>query len=123
MNIRTSFRFTLPQGTGIKTEAGRKVSGVMRLTRIKDLIAIERDGQVKQGTGEFYVVLLSKTVTELGQESMINRKTIEKLNPVDFSFLLDFLHEINHQVIKKVPVMCAGCGKEFLGTFNQLGEA
>jgi hypothetical protein len=123
MNIRTTFRFTLPRGTGIKTEAGRKASGTMRLAQVKDLVQIERDGQVQRGTGAFYVVLLSKVITELGTEKMITRRTIEQLNSVDFAFLVDFLHEINHQVIRKIPLACADCGHTYLGAFTQLGEA
>jgi hypothetical protein len=123
MNIRTSFKFTLPKGTGIKVEPGRKASGTMRLVQVKDLVSIERDGQVQRGTGAFYVVLLSKTITSLGLEHMITRKTIEQLNPVDFAFLIDFLHEINHQVIKRVPLNCTACGHTYWGAFTQLGEA
>lgn len=122
MNIRTTFKFTLPKGTGIKTEPGRKTSGTMRLIQVKDLLQIERDGQVQRGTGAFYVVLLSKVVTELGTERMITRKTIEQLSSIDFAFLVDFLHEINHQVIKKIPLTCPDCGHIYLGAFAQLGE-
>jgi len=123
MNIRTSFRFTLPKGTGIKTEPGRKASGKMRLIQVKDLLLIERDSTVQQGTGAFYVVLLSKTVEELGKEGMITRKTIEKLSPVDFAFLVDFMHEINHQVIKQIRIKCGSCNHDYTGAFAQLGEA
>jgi hypothetical protein len=123
MGLRTKFRFTLPNGTGVKTEPGRKASGVMRLTQIKDLLEIERDGGVQRGSGEFYVVLLGKVVTELGLDKVINRRSIERLNSVDFAFLIDFLHEINHQVIKRVPVNCSKCGRTFWGAFADLGEA
>jgi hypothetical protein len=123
MSLRTAFKFTLPRGAGIKTEPGRKASGTMRLIRMKDLLEIERDGSVQRGTGEFYVVLLGKVVTELGLDKAVNRKAIERLNSVDFAFLVDFLHEINHQVIKRVPVTCDTCGHTFWGAFAQLGEA
>jgi hypothetical protein len=122
MKLRTEFRFTLPKGTGIKTEPGRKAGGIMRLVQVKDIVQIERDGAVQRGTGEFYVVLLSKVITELGMERMITRKTIEQLSPVDFAFLVDFLHEINHQVIKKIPLHCPSCGLDYTGAFEQLGE-
>jgi hypothetical protein len=94
----------------------------MRLTRIKDLVEIERDGQVQQGTAAFYLVLLSKTITELGMEKMITRKTLEQLSPVDFAFLIDFLHSINHQVIKKIPLKCSSCNHSYYGVLSQLGE-
>jgi hypothetical protein len=123
MTIRTSFRFTLPKGTGIKTEPGRKASGKMKLIQVKDLLTIERDSTVQKESGAFYVVLLSKTIEELGQEKMVTRKTIERLSPVDFAFLVDFMHEINHQVIRQLPITCGSCGHTYKGEFAQLGEA
>jgi hypothetical protein len=122
MGLRTTFRFTLPDGKGVKTEPGRKASGTMRLIQVKDLLEIERDGGVQRGSGEFYVVLLGKVVTELGLDKAVNRKTIERLTPADVAFLTDFLHEVNHQVIKRVPVTCM-CGHTFWGRLIDLGEA
>jgi len=99
MTLRTQFRFTLPAGRGIAAEAGRRVSGVMRLVRVKDILQIERDAGVRRDSGVFYVVLLAKVISALGNEKAITRKTIERLCPADFAFCVDFLHEINHQVI------------------------
>ena len=76
-----------------------------------------------KNTGAFYVVLLSKVITQLGAEPNINRNTIERLNPVDFAFLVDFLHEINHQIIKKIPLHCPNCNSDYWGEFEELGEA
>ncbi len=121
--IRTEFKFTLPKGTGIKVEAGRKVTGTMRLIKVRDLVDIERDSQVQRGTGAYYVVLLSRCITQLGLSSMINRKVIENLDPIDFAFLVDFMNEINHQVIKRLPIVCEECGHEYEGIISQLGEA
>lgn len=121
--LRTEYRFTLPRGTGIKVEAGRKVSGTMRLIKVKDLVDIERDSQVQRGTGAYYVVLLSRCITELGLSTSINRSVIEKLDPIDFAFLVDFMNEINHQVIKRLPLQCNECGYEYEGIISQLGEA
>ena len=121
--IRTEFKFTLPKGTGIKVEAGRKVTGTMRLIKVRDLVDIERDSQVQRGTGAYYVVLLSRCITQLGLSSMINRKVIENLDPIDFAFLVDFMNEINHQVIKRLPIICEECGHEYEGIISQLGEA
>ena len=121
MALRTHFRFTLPKGRGLQT-AGSKVSGEMRLVQLKDLLQIERDTQVKNDSGAFYVVLLGRVITALGSEKMINRKTIEKLCPADFAFCVDFLHEINHQVIKRLWLRCVSCGNEFWGEFGSLGE-
>ena len=95
----------------------------MRLVKVKDIVSIERDSSVQKNTGAFYVVLLSKVIESLGAEKSINRNTIEKLNPVDFAFLVDFMHEINHQIIKKIPLKCPNCQTEYYGEFEQLGEA
>lgn len=123
MQIRNEFRFTLPKGTGIKTENGRKVTGTMRLVKVSDIVGIERDSTVQKNSGAFYIVLLAKVITSLGAERNINRNTIEKMHPVDFAFLVDFMHEINHQVIKKIPLKCPHCNTESFGEFDQLGEA
>ena len=123
MQIRNEFRFTLPKGTGIKTENGRKVTGTMRLVKVSDIVGIERDSTVQKNSGAFYIVLLAKVITSLGAERNINRNTIEKMHPVDFAFLVDFMHEINHQVIKKIPLKGPHCNTEYFGEFDQLGEA
>jgi hypothetical protein len=123
LNLRTVFKYTLPNGYGFTSTAGTKIGGKMRLVKVRDLVEIERDKSVKQGSGVFYVILLSRVLVELGTETAINRKTIEKLVPADFAFLVDFLHEINHQVIKKIPLTCETCGHHFWGALTKLGEA
>ncbi len=121
MRIKTEFKFVLPKGTGF-SENGKKVSGVMRLLKIKDILAMEKDMGVATNTGVFYVALLGMCVKQLGNVSLVNRRTIEKLNPVDFAFLVDFMNEINHQVIKRLPITCQHCGNQFEGVLSRLGE-
>src|SRR5574344_1830438 len=98
IKLRKDFRFTLPKGTGLQPDSGTRVTGTMHLAKVSDIINIERDSSVMRGSGEFYVVLLAKVITQLGTIKSINRKIIENLDPVDFAFLTDFLDEINHQV-------------------------
>ena len=121
MKIKTEFKFVLPKGTGF-AENGKKVSGVMRLLKIKDILAMEKDLGVSTNTGVFYVALLGMCVKQLGNETVVNRRTIEKLNPVDFAFLVDYMNEINHQVIKRLPIVCQHCGSQFEGVLSRLGE-
>ena len=123
VKIRSEFPFSLPNGHGIANESGRKVSGTMRLARVKDLIAIQQDSRVKETTSFFYVILLSRLVTKLGSERMVTTKTIENLCPEDFAFLADMANRINHQVIKRVNIKCDACGENFIGEFSLLGEA
>ena len=120
--IKTEFKFVLPKGNGFQTEPGKKVSGVMRLLKIKDLVTIEKDMEVEANSGMFYVAILGMCVKQLGNEKTVNRRTIEKLTPLDFAFLVDFLNEINHQVIKRIPIECEHCKNKFEGVLSQLGE-
>jgi hypothetical protein len=122
MKIRTEFKFTLPKGIMDKDGNRRKTTGVMRLIKVKDLMQIQHDTRVKESDAYFYVVLLSRTITRLGDHEMMNAKIIENLVPEDFAFLIDFLNEINHKVIKTIPVTCSACKKRYLGEFAVLGE-
>jgi hypothetical protein len=123
MKIRDEFHFSLPKGTGLQPNSGTRVTGTMRLTKVSDLLSIERDGGVQRNSGEFYLVLLSKVVTQLGTLKAVNRKVIENLDPADFAFLTDFINHINHQVIKRIPLTCPSCGSTYTGVFSELGEA
>ena len=61
-------------------------------------------------------------MVSLGLERMVTTKTIENLFPEDFAFLVDFLNEINHKVIKRIPVSCSSCENSYIGEFTLLGE-
>ncbi len=123
MRIREEFTFSLPRGTGIENNGIKKVSGTMRFMKVKDLVLIQQDARVKENPGFSYVILLSRVVTKLGTEKMINNSVIERLCPEDFAFLVDMVNRINHQVIKRVVVDCPSCGKRFPAEFGLLGEA
>jgi hypothetical protein len=94
----------------------------MRLIKVKDLLQIYQDTRVKETEAYFYIVLLSRVVVALGNERMVTTKTIENLYPEDFAFLVDFLNEINHKVIKRIPVLCSACNNSYIGEFTLLGE-
>ena len=116
MNIQTVFEFALPDGNGIEAEPGHKVTGIMRLTQVKDVLAIEEEDRVLKGSSLFSVLLLSKTISVLGLEKTITRKTIEKLTSADFNFLVNFMHKINNQTIKHVQITCPSCNHSYMGT-------
>lgn len=122
MKIRTEFKFTLPRGLLEKDGQRKKTTGVMRLIKVKDLIQIYHDTRVREAEAYFYVVLLARVITRLGDHALVNTKIIESLCPEDFAFLIDFLNEINHKVIKTIPVTCSACKNQYLGEFAVLGE-
>ena len=122
MKIRTEFPFVLPGGLPDNNGNLIKTKGMMRLIKVKDLIQIYQDTRVKETEAYFYIVLLSRVVVSLGNERMVTTKTIENLFPQDFAFLVDFLNEINHKVIKRIPVSCSSCRNKYIGEFTLLGE-
>ncbi|MBN2444780.1 MAG: hypothetical protein JXJ04_25715 [Spirochaetales bacterium] len=122
MKIRTEFPFVLPKGIMNKDKNIVKTKGIMRLIKVKDILLIYQDTRVKENEGYFYIVLLARVVVSLGDERMVTTKTIENLFPEDFAFLIDFLNEINHKVIKRIPVACTSCSHKYIGEFTLLGE-
>jgi hypothetical protein len=122
MKIRTEFKFILPRGYPDKDGKKQKVRGVMRLIRVKDLIQIYHDSRVRESEAYFYIILLARVITRMGDDKMITTKRIEGLCPEDFAFLIDFLNEINHKVIKTIPLKCSACGNQYIGEFSVLGE-
>ncbi|MBN1699177.1 MAG: hypothetical protein JW881_16780 [Spirochaetales bacterium] len=122
MKIRTEFKFVLPRGHVDKEGKYRKIQGVMRLIKVKDLIQVYHDSRVKENESYFYIVLLSRVITKFDAEKLVTSKTIERLCPEDFAFLVDFLNEINHRVIKMIPLQCSACKNRYIGEFSSLGE-
>jgi hypothetical protein len=122
MKIRTEFPFILPKGIPDKDGTLKKARGVMRLIKVSDLLDISRDVRVKEAEAYFYIVLLARVVVKLGDIRLVTTKIIENLFPEDFAFLVDFLNEINHKVIKKIPLTCSSCKNEYIGEFTLLGE-
>ncbi|WP_020614498.1 hypothetical protein [Sediminispirochaeta bajacaliforniensis] len=116
-----SRKFTLPDGRGFSAELGTKISGEMRPAKVKDFIAVQRDSRVKENSGALYVSLLSRVVEKIGTEKSITTRTIGRLSPADFTFLVDFFNELNHGVLQRVPVSCS-CGEEFLWELHLPGE-
>lgn len=119
MKIKSEFRFTLPSST---IDDDKKVKGTMRLIKVKDLIEISQDSKVQESSSYFYVVLLSRVITSLGASKMVNRRTIENLSTMNFSFLVDFLNEINHSILQSFPVKCSGCDKIYTSEITLVGE-
>lgn len=122
MKIRTEFPFILPKGIPDKDGTLKKARGVMRLIKVTDLLDIYQDVRVKENEAYFYIILLARVIVKLADIRLVTTKTIENLYPEDFAFLVDFLNEINHKVIKKIPLTCSSCKNKYIGEFTLLGE-
>jgi hypothetical protein len=110
--LRTEYPFTLPRG--YVDENGRvHRSGVMRLATARDEITTQADPRSKQNPAYLTVLLLERTVTELGEVSAVDTFVIENLFASDLAFLQDLYRRINQDGHTEVAVSCPHCGKDF----------
>ncbi|QUQ62590.1 phage tail assembly protein [Kutzneria sp. CA-103260] len=110
--LRTEYPFTLPRG--YVDENGRvHRSGIMRLATARDEITTQADQRSKQNPAYLTVLLLERTVTELGELSAVDTFVIENLFASDLAFLQDLYRRINQDGHTEVAVSCPHCGKDF----------
>ena len=110
--LRTEYPFTLPRG--YVDENGRvHRDGVMRLATARDEITTQADQRSKQNPAYLTVLLLERTVTELGELSAVDTFVIENLFASDMAFLQDLYRRINQDGHTEVAVSCPHCGKDF----------
>ena len=110
--LRTEYPFTLPRG--YVDENGRvHRNGVMRLATARDEITTQADQRAKQNPAYLTVLLLERTVTELGEVSAVDTFVIENLFASDLAFLQDLYRRINQDGQTEVAVSCPHCGKDF----------
>ena len=110
--LRTEYPFTLPRG--YVDENGRvHRSGVMRLATARDEITTQADQRAKQNPAYLTVLLLERTVTELGELSAVDTFVVENLFASDLAFLQDLYRRINQDGHTEVAVSCPHCGKDF----------
>lgn len=110
--LRTEYPFTLPRG--YVDENGRvHRGGVMRLATARDEITTQADQRAKQNPAYLTVLLLERTVTELGDLSAVDTFVIENLFASDLAFLQDLYRRINQDGHTEVAVSCPHCGKDF----------
>jgi hypothetical protein len=110
--LRTEYPFTLPRG--YVDENGRvHRNGIMRLATARDEITTQADQRSKQNPAYLTVLLLERTVTELGDLSAVDTFVIENLFASDLAFLQDLYRRINQDGHTEVAVSCPHCGKDF----------
>ncbi|EWM17586.1 secreted protein [Kutzneria sp. 744] len=110
--LRTEYPFSLPRG--YVDENGRlHRNGVMRLATARDEITTQADQRAKQNPAYLTVLLLERTVTELGDLSAVDTFVIENLFASDLAFLQDLYRRINQDGHTEVAVSCPHCGKDF----------
>jgi len=91
---QTEFPFRLPMGY-LDENGTQHTDGTMRLATADELITALKDHRVQQNSAFLTVLLLSLSVTRLGEISVITTKVIEDLFAADFAYLQEMYNRIN----------------------------
>jgi hypothetical protein len=95
-SVPTCFAFTLPRG--YVDEAGRlHRDGVMRLATAWDEIAPQADPRVRHNPAYLSVLLLTATITALGDLPTVSTTVVERLFASDLAYLQHVYRRINQQ--------------------------
>jgi hypothetical protein len=110
--LQTEFAFELP--VGYLDDSGElHRQGTMRLARARDEIVPLRDPRVRDNEAYLTVLLLARTITQLGSVRSINPAVIESLFTPDLAFLQDLYRQINSEGHTSVSVACPSCRTDF----------
>src|ERR671926_536894 len=110
--MRTEIPFTLPRGL---VDGGGAVhrEGTMRLATARDEIEPLRDPEVRRNEAYLSVLLLSRTVTRIGDVTEITPEVIEGLYAADFDHLQRLYERVNTDGEAVGVVSCPECAHEF----------
>src|SRR4051794_23673033 len=110
--MQTEIAFTLPRGY---LDAAGKVhrEGTMRLATARDEIEPLREAEVRQNQAYLAVLLLSRTVTRIGDVTQVTPDLIEGLFAADFDHLQRLYERVNSDGEAVGVVSCPECAHEF----------
>jgi hypothetical protein len=110
--MRTEIEFTLPRGY---VDAGGVVhrEGRMRLATARDEIEPLREVEVRQNQAYLSILLLSRTITRIGEVTDITPQLVEGLFAADFDHLQRLYERINSDGEAVGVVSCPACAHEF----------
>jgi hypothetical protein len=108
----TRFPFLLPRGY-VDEQGTLHREGVMRLATARDEITTQADPRVQQNPAYLTVLLLARTVVELGTAPQVDTLAIENLFASDLAFLQDLYRRINQEGHTEADVTCPACEHTF----------
>ena len=118
--LQTEYRFVLPRGY-VDGDGVVHREGVMRLATARDEIIPQTDSRVRDNPAYLTVLLLTRTVSQLGTLHEVDSYVIENLFASDIAFLQDLYQRINQEGHTEAAVECPKCGNEF--TVDVAGDA
>src|SRR5574338_1035794 len=96
MAFKTQYSFRLPRGY-VDEEGNVHRDGVMRLATARDEILPLQDYRVQSNRAYLVIVLLSRVITKLGEDTHISVDMIENLFSTDLAYLQEFYRKINEE--------------------------
>jgi hypothetical protein len=118
--LQTEFEFVLPRGYVDGKGAIHRV-GTMRIARARDEIYPQSDPRVRENPSYLTVILLTRTITQLGTLPEVDTFVVESLFASDLAFLQDLYRRINQEGHTQAAVTCPQCATEF--TVDIAGDA
>jgi hypothetical protein len=110
--MQTEIAFTLPRGymdpRGVLHREGR-----MRLATARDEIEPLRDVEVRQNQAYLSVLLLTRTITRIGDITDITPELVEGLFAADFDHLQRLYERLNSDGDAVGVVSCPSCAHRF----------
>jgi hypothetical protein len=110
--MQTEIAFTLPRGYVDERGAVHR-EGRMRLATARDEIEPLREVEVRQNQAYLSVLLLSRTITSIGDVTDITPQLVEGLFAADFDHLQRLYERINSDGDAVGVVNCPACAHEF----------
>jgi hypothetical protein len=110
--MRTEIPFTLPRGL-IDGQGNVHREGTMRLATARDEIEPLRDPEVRRNEAYLSVLLLARTVTRIGELTVITPELIEDLYAADFDHLQRLYERLNTDGESVGIVSCPECAHDF----------
>jgi len=110
--MRTEVSFTLPRGY-LDAEGKVHREGAMRLATARDEIEPLRDAEVRSNEAYLSVLLLSRTITRLGELESVTPDLVEGMYAVDFDHLQRLYERINSDGEAVGAVTCPHCAQAF----------
>src|ERR671933_2581050 len=110
--MRTEIPFTLPRGL-VDEDGVVHREGTMRLATARDEIEPLRDPEVRRNEAYLSVLLLSRTVTRIGDVTEITPEVIEGLYAADFDHLQRLYERLNTDGDAVGVVVCPHCSQAF----------